>query len=367
MSVRKKKRALFIDEPRRSIDCFELEEKSIGEGRYGSVFLACDPCTGKKVAIKKLFSEGENRIKQKSLDMLRTREAEILRSFQHPNVVKLYELVDPVDMTKDKGILYMVMEALSHDLRGIMENPRFSRYISRGQVKGYIQQLLSGVAYCHSRKVMHRDLKPENILLSQDGFLKLADFGLACVDDPRRYGHYTNPVVSLMYRSPELILGAREYAFAVDTWSVGLIAAELMLNSILFPGSSENEQLELIWKVCGTPLEHGWNEAPTLPLWKHYAPTAPIVRDLKRRFQTENKGSRRSFFTDGAVELIDALTQLDPKKRISCASALSLFYFKEEQPTAHEPDMMPRYPSSNFTSTHKRHKGSSSKTANARQ
>ncbi len=91
-------------------------------------------------------------------------------------------------------------------------------------------QVLCGIAYCHSHRVLHRDLKPQNLLISHDGSIKLADFGLA-----RAFGvpvrTYTHEVVTLWYRAPEILLGCRYYSTPVDIWSIGCIFSELVRNT----------------------------------------------------------------------------------------------------------------------------------------
>lgn len=78
--------------------------------------------------------------------------------------------------------------------------------------------------------MIHRDIKGANILISSDGHVKLADFGLARIFYPgNEHVHYTNRVVTLWYRAPELLLGARNYSETVDTWSVGCVFAEMIL------------------------------------------------------------------------------------------------------------------------------------------
>ena len=86
--------------------------------------------------------------------------------------------------------------------------------------------MLSGAEVCHAYRFIHRDLKPQNILIARDGRLKLADFGLARVYNAP-LGAYTHEVVTLWYRAPELLLGSRHYATAVDVWAVGCIFAEV--------------------------------------------------------------------------------------------------------------------------------------------
>lgn len=108
--------------------------------------------------------------------------------------------------------------------------------------------LLSGVQHLHDNWILHRDLKASNLLLSHKGVLKIGDFGLA-----REYGSplkpYTPVVVTLWYRCPELLLGAKEYSTAVDMWSVGCIFGEFILRQPLFMGKSEIDQLNVVFKV----------------------------------------------------------------------------------------------------------------------
>ena len=108
-------------------------------------------------------------------------------------------------------------------------------------------QLLAGMDYCHARGIMHRDLKPQNLLVDKRGVLKLADFGLArAFMIPTRA--YTHEVVTLWYRAPEILLGQRAYAPAVDMWSIGCIFAELVNRKPLWPGDSEIDELFRIFR-----------------------------------------------------------------------------------------------------------------------
>lgn len=98
-----------------------------------------------------------------------------------------------------------------------------------------MHQILLGVQYLHHQHVIHRDIKGANILISQTGDVKLADFGLARIFYPGNEKHaYTNRVVTLWYRAPELLLGAKNYCDTVDMWSVGCVFAEMVTQQVMF-------------------------------------------------------------------------------------------------------------------------------------
>ena len=100
-------------------------------------------------------------------------------------------------------------------------------------VKSFLWQMLKGIAFCHAHRILHRDLKPQNLLVNKNGLLKLADFGLA-----RAFGlplrSYTHEVVTLWYKAPEVLLGAKIYTTSVDIWSVGCIYAEMVNTFVMF-------------------------------------------------------------------------------------------------------------------------------------
>lgn len=113
------------------------------------------------------------------------------------------------------------------------------------ELQEMMHQILCGVDFLHTHRVIHRDLKPQNLLVTSTGNIKLADFGLAKTYDFEM--RLTSVVVTLWYRSPEVLLGL-SYATPVDIWSCGCIMAELFRLSPLFNGSSEGDQLDRIFR-----------------------------------------------------------------------------------------------------------------------
>uniref|UniRef100_A0A3B3URD6 Cyclin dependent kinase 17 n=1 Tax=Poecilia latipinna TaxID=48699 RepID=A0A3B3URD6_9TELE len=130
-------------------------------------------------------------------------------------------------------------------------------------------QILRGLSYCHKRKVLHRDLKPQNLLINERGELKLADFGLARAKSvPTKT--YSNEVVTLWYRPPDVLLGSSEYSTQIDMWGVGCIFYEMAAGRPLFPGSTVEDELHLIFRLLGTPTEENWPGISTIEEFKSY-------------------------------------------------------------------------------------------------
>ncbi|TKY55310.1 Cyclin-dependent kinase G-2 [Spatholobus suberectus] len=298
----------------RSVCEFEMIKK-INEGTYGVVYKARDKKTGEIVALKKV----KMNIQRDGFPLSSLREINILLSFNHPSIVNVKEVVvDDFDGT------FMVMEYMEYDLKGLMEAKKQPFSIS--EIKSLIQQLLEGVKYLHDNWVIHRDLKSSNILLNHDGELKICDFGLS-----RQYGSplkpYTPVVVTLWYRAPELLLGAKEYSTAIDMWSVGCIMGEFIAKEPLFRGKSELEQLDKIFRTLGTPDEKIWPGLSKLPRVKANFVKQPYNM-LRKKFPAASF-TGLPVLSELGFDLLKNLLTYDPEKRITAEAALLHDWFRE--------------------------------------
>uniref|UniRef100_A0A8C5MIQ7 cyclin-dependent kinase n=1 Tax=Leptobrachium leishanense TaxID=445787 RepID=A0A8C5MIQ7_9ANUR len=327
------------------MDNFQKVEK-IGEGTYGVVYKARNRETGEVVALKKIRLDTET----EGVPSTAIREISLLKELNHPNIVKLLDVIH----TENK--LYLVFEFLNQDLKKFMDGSNITG-IPLTLIKSYLCQLLQGLAFCHSHRVLHRDLKPQNLLINEDGAIKLADFGLA-----RAFGvpvrTYTHEVVTLWYRAPEILLGCKYYSTAVDIWSLGCIFAEMWSDDhsrtvagthqrnsreirlferyvgrtlaisrrALFPGDSEIDQLFRIFRTLGTPDEVTWPGVTSMP-------------DYKTTFP---KWARQDFskvappLDDDGRDLLAQMLQYDSNKRISAKAALTHPFFRDvSRPTPH--------------------------------
>ena len=223
----------------------------------------------------------------------------------------------------------MVFEYLEYDLTGILETPEIR--LSQDHVKSWSQQLLGGVHYMHTNKVIHRDLKASNLLVNRRGELKIADWGLARSWNSEMK-RLTNKVITLWYRPPELLLGSMLYDTKIDLWSVGCIIAEMFRRSGFLKGSNEATQLDLIFRTCGHPTKEDWPDIEkTCRLWKNFAPK-PGEKVLPNRLTEALRHNlpQPKWMTDHAVELISKLLEMNPNKRWSALQALDAEYFFED-------------------------------------
>lgn len=294
---------------------YDKQEK-IGEGTYGVVYKAMDRITGATVACKCIRLV----VQEEGVPCTAIREVSLLKILRHDNIVKL------LDVVHSDRKLTLVFEYLEMDLKTYMEQQQGN--MDPYTIRTFMHHLLCGVAYCHDRNVLHRDLKPQNLLVSKsERMLKLADFGLG-----RAFGiavkKYTHEVVTLWYRSPDVLLGSTHYGTAVDVWSVGCIMAEMASGSPLFTGKQDADQLLRIFRFLGTPSVLQW---PTMHRYPNSQ--AMLVRkeflvnyvpEFDNWAQHTQAGERLG---PEGLDLMRQLLQFEPSHRISARDALAHPYF----------------------------------------
>ncbi|PPD90488.1 hypothetical protein GOBAR_DD12546 [Gossypium barbadense] len=309
---------------------YKISEE-LGDGTCGSVFKAFNIETFEIVAVKKM--------KRKFYfweECMNLREVKALRKLNHPNIVKLKEVV------RESNELFFIFEYMEHNLYQIMrERPEpFSEW----EIRSFMSQMLQGLAHMHRNGYFHRDLKPgkssfhfcilkvvmvdifivkyllfsENLLVTKD-VLKIADFGLA--REVSSMPPYTEYVSTRWYRSPEVLLQSSSYTPAIaftDMWAVGAILAELFTSSPIFPGESEIDQLYKICCVLGAPD------------WTSFPEATNISRLINISYSEILPTNLSDIIPNASPEAVDLIMQLfswDPLRRPTADQALQHPFF----------------------------------------
>ncbi|XP_026879668.2 serine/threonine-protein kinase MARK2 isoform X3 [Electrophorus electricus] len=206
--------------------------KTIGKGNFAKVKLARHVLTGKEVAVKII---DKTQLNSSSLQKL-FREVRIMKLLNHPNIVKLFEVIET------EKTLYLVMEYASG-------GEVFDYLVAHGRMKekearAKFRQIVSAVQYCHQKCIVHRDLKAENLLLDADMNIKIADFGFS---NEFTLGNKLDTFCgSPPYAAPELFQGKKYDGPEVDVWSLGVILYTLVSGSLPFDGQNLKELRERV-------------------------------------------------------------------------------------------------------------------------
>lgn len=277
--------------------------------------------TGELVALKEIHLDSEEGTPSTAI-----REISLMKELKHENIVALHDVIH----TENK--LMLVFEFMDGDLKKYMDTQGDKGALNPRTIKSFMYQLLRGIDFCHKNRVLHRDLKPQNLLINGKGQLKLGDFGLA-----RAFGipvnTFSNEVVTLWYRAPDVLLGSRTYNTSIDIWSAGCIMAEMYTGRPLFPGTTNEDQLIRIFRIMGTPTERTWpgltQYTEYKPNWQMYA-TQPLTNILPQ-------------IDPAGIELLQHMLQLRPELRISAHDALQHHWFNDllmPQPSHHQQQPM---------------------------
>jgi len=285
------------------IDTYTKLDK-LGEGTYATVYKGKSRLTDNLVALKEIRLEHEE-----GAPCTAIREVSLLKDLKHANIVTLHDIVHT------EKSLTLVFEFVEKDLKQYMDD--CGAILAINNVKLFLYQMLRGLAYCHARRILHRDLKPQNLLINERGELKLADFGLARAKSvPTKT--YSNEVVTLWYRPPDVLLGSTEYSTPIDMWGVGCIFYEMSSGRPLFPGSTVEDELHLIFKVLGSPTEEEW---PGITKSEDF---------LTYRFPVyppENLIGRAPRLDTDGISLLTSFLKYEAKRRICAGEAMKHPYF----------------------------------------
>ena len=300
-------------------------------GTEGDLFKALQRSTGKFIAIKKARVYP----RQEGVPYYMLRELSFLKNLSHPNISQLKNAY----LHKDQ--LYCFFDFIEYTLHEVI-NPMRSRNcgeaLSEKHAKMFTLQILDGIRYCHSRGVLHRNLKPKHLLVKMrdpndlsTACIKICDFALVrSTNIPIRT--YTNEVVTLWYRPPEVLMGDK-YFLPIDVWSIGCIFGEMLLGKPLFPGISEIDQLFQIFSTLGTPSRSEWEGFQELPNYSFAFPNWK-QKNISKVFPKLSANGRH---------LLLKTLVMDPRKRISAREAVAHPYFSDlNYNNCHVPSFPPR-------------------------
>ncbi len=307
----------------------------IGEGTYGFVYKALHRKTGDLVALKRIILHHEQ---QDGFPLTSIREVKTLMRCHHPNIVQLLDVV----VGSNRDAVFLLFEYCEHDLSDLTKHAKY--FFKESELKRLLLQLLSAVEFIHKNCIIHRDIKLSNLLYNNRGQLKLADFGLARTISRPHCKDLTPIVVTLWYRAPELLFGSEDYSFGVDIWSIGCIMGELYLQSPLFPGNDEIDQLMKIFALLGCPNEKIWPNLAYLPLVTKGV--INVDRECKR-YRFNILGDRLRDLCSEGIDLLNSFLTYCPSLRTNARDALRHPFF-QVSPFPKEEDFMPTFPSSHF-------------------
>ena len=248
--------------------------RTIGEGTFGKVKLAIHILTGEKVAIKILE---KNLIKGKREYEKIEREIKYLKLFTHPNIIKIYEVIE------NSSSFFIVMEyAPGGELFNyIVEKEK----LSEKETSFFLYQIIQGVKEIHKKKICHRDIKPENLLFTKNKIIKIIDFGLSS-----EYENYlSTPCGSPCYASPEMIEGKKYNGLSVDLWACGIILFAMLCGYLPFDDTNNDG---LFQKILDGKIDY----------------PDPIEDDI--------------YLSEDALDLIEKILTANPNKRIGIEEIL---------------------------------------------
>lgn len=310
------------------------EYKRIGEGAFGTVVEAMLKYDDPPRDNDKRANGNSTRNNQEWLGPFaikrvpaqteyKSRELEILRFVNHPNIVSLRFFFDKTSSSDNKVYQNLVMECLPSNLQSEIKYYRQSKYtIPYPHMKAYTFQLARAMLYLHGYGISHRDIKPSNILVDPNTVrLKICDFGSAKKLEPNQPS--VSYICSRYYRAPELIVGCSLYTTKIDIWGLGCVIAEMFLGKPIFQGQSPESQLKEIAKLLGPPPNTFFFKSN--PQYRGNMYTTKLFNcTIEERF--------KQIFSNSPADAIDLLMKIlvyDPDTRASPRRVLVHPFFHE--------------------------------------
>ena len=262
--------------------------KSIGEGGMANVYLALDKILNRKVAIKVLRGDLSN--DDKFIRRFQ-REAIAASSLSHPAIVEMY------DVGEDNGVYYIVMEYVEGKTLKQLLKKRGSLTIP--EVIDIMLQLTDGIAHAHDSYIIHRDLKPQNIMISDDGAIKITDFGIAMALNSTQLTQTNSVMGSVHYLPPEQASG-KGSSTKSDIYSMGILMYELLTGKLPFKGDNAVE----------IALKHMKDQIPSI---RKINPDIPqSIENIIIKATAKNPNNR---YNDVKEMHKDIKTCMDPKRK----------------------------------------------------
>ena len=207
-------------------------KETIGNGTFSKVKLGINKYTNEKVAIKLL--EKKKITEKKDLERI-FREMSIVKTLNHPNIIKTYEIFN-----KEK-YYYMIMDYCKGG--ELFDYIVKKRRLNEEETSFFFYQIVNGLEYIHSKNIVHRDLKPENLLLSEKNKLKIIDFGLSNyfnLNKDNKKKLLKTPCGSPCYAAPEMVSGNKYNGFKTDIWAIGIVLYAMIVGYLPFEDSDNN-------------------------------------------------------------------------------------------------------------------------------
>lgn len=282
----------------------------VGDGSYSSVYVYKHTKSNKHVAMK-VFKANNFRT---PLSKEVYREVTILKNLNHKNIIRLYDIVIGASMKS----LCLSLELCLYPVHKFIDC--YNGDIPVSLIKCAAVDIFKGLNYLHANHIIHRDLKPANLLISDDGVLKIGDFGLSRRFIKQRRNMSPN-VITMCYQPPEILLESPSYGPEVDVWSAACIIVEFYTKKPLLDEDSQIGQINCLIDLIGRPFRAAWKGLDECNVFK----------TLRLRDQPYNNLKERclSLGCLDVYELVSEVLIYDPGARSSAKLCLENEWFQK--------------------------------------